>query len=241
MADLIDIKIGSVKTTALVARPGRPTGAGVVVTFHRGGLDDITKWMVDAVAAAGFAAIAPNHYHALPPGADIEERTKYLSDEQMTADLKAGVDWLLGQGGAERHRLGLVGTCMGGRTTLVGVETLADAWRCGCIWYGGNSNKKLTGKLAPPATAERLGHIACPLIGFFGNEDQNPSPADVDQLDALLTKLGKDHVFHRYDGAGHGFLNRFASDRYRQSQAEDTWSKAMDFLHRHLSVRSPVV
>ena len=36
-------------------------------------------------------------------------------------------------------------------------------------------------------------------------------PAQVDQLEAELKRHGKDHEFHRYDGAGYGFFSRHLS------------------------------
>ena len=39
-------------------------------------------------------------------------------------------------------------------------------------------------------------------MGFFGNEDQNPSPEDVDDYAEALRKAGVETTFHRYDGAG---------------------------------------
>jgi hypothetical protein len=32
-----------------------------------------------------------------------------------------------------------------------------------------------------------------PILGLFGAEDKNPSPAEVAQIDAELTRLGKEH------------------------------------------------
>ena len=79
--------------------------------------------------------------------------------------------------------------------------------------------------------------MACPLLGIFGNEDRNPDPQQVDQIEAELKKHGKTYEFYRYDGAGHGF---FAVDRpgYRQEQAVDGWQKVLDFFSRHLSAAS---
>jgi carboxymethylenebutenolidase len=76
------------------------------------------------------------------------------------------------------------------------------------------------------------------VIGFFGRDDTNPSPADVDRIDAELTRHGKPHEFHRYDGAGHAFLNFANAERYRPDQAKDAWAKMLDFLDRHLKGRS---
>jgi carboxymethylenebutenolidase len=40
---------------------------------------------------------------------------------------------------------------------------------------------------------------------------------------------------HRYEGAGHAFLNFTNAERHRPAQAQDAWRKLRDFLGRHLS------
>ena len=95
MAEKIDIAVGDIQTKALAAMPeGDGPFPGVVVTYHREGLDAFTEWKVDGLAAAGFAAIAPDHYHVLPEGVGFKERNKYLTDEQMALDIEAGAAWL---------------------------------------------------------------------------------------------------------------------------------------------------
>ncbi|MCZ6849399.1 MAG: dienelactone hydrolase family protein [Alphaproteobacteria bacterium] len=231
MAERIELTIGEVTTAALISVPaGAGPFPGVVAAFHRGGLDGFTGWLVDELAANGYGAIAPDHYHALPEGVDVEARRDYLTDEQMALDLEAAADRLIAEENIDADRLALIGHCMGGRTTWVGLATTPGRWRCGCVWYGGNAFRRM-GKV--PAPADRLGDIACPVAGFFGNDDRNPSPDDVDKLDAMLTALGKAHEFHRYDGAGHAFMSG-KGEKYRKAPAKDSWSKALDFLGRHL-------
>ena len=72
-----------------------------------------------------------------------------------------------------------------------------------------------------------------PLIGLFGNDDMGPSPDQVNQHEQALKDNGKQYVFYRYDGAGHGF---FYYDRplYRQQQAMDGWGKVLEFFQRNL-------
>jgi carboxymethylenebutenolidase len=72
------------------------------------------------------------------------------------------------------------------------------------------------------------------VLGIFGNEDQNPTPEDVDDLDEALTGASVPHEFHRYDGAGHGFQDFTNPDRYREAQTEDSWEKIERFLGRTL-------
>jgi carboxymethylenebutenolidase len=233
MAETVALTIGSVPTAAMVARPsGRGPFGGVVVTFYNEGLDTFTAWIVDSLAEAGFAAIAPNHYHVFPPGVDFTQRSKFLTDEQMAEDLAAAADWLRRQDGVDGKYLALTGPCMGGRTTLVGMEARPDLWRCGCAWYGGSAKKSLIGKMGPPASEERLRLLAAPLYGFFGSLDKNPSPQDVDELEASLSKLGKSHAFYRYEGADHGFLNPW-SKRHHEMAAKDSWAKAIGFMRQH--------
>jgi carboxymethylenebutenolidase len=76
--------------------------------------------------------------------------------------------------------------------------------------------------------------LKCPILGIFGNDDQAPTAAQVNQHEEELKRQGKTYEFHRYDGAGHGF---FYYDRpaYRQEQAVDGWKKVFDFLDRNLS------
>jgi len=235
MAETITLTVGSTVTEALVALPAARSVAGVVVTFHREGLDEFTRWKVDKLAEAGFAAIAPGHYHALPPGVGFLEREPYLKDEQMACDIEAAAQWLVSHCGADADRLAVLGPCMGGRTTLVAAECTPQLWKCACIWYGGSAFKPMAGSLPAPGERERLARIACPVEGYFGNLDKNPSPQDVDRLDALLTELEKPHVFHRYPRAGHGFLNPWHK-HYNAEAATDSWAKAMTFLNRHLAV-----
>ena len=75
--------------------------------------------------------------------------------------------------------------------------------------------------------------LSCPLLGLFGKEDLYPSPEAVAKLDAELNRLGKDHEFHSYDGAGHSF---FSVDRpaYRVEAALDGWRRIDDFFAKHL-------
>jgi carboxymethylenebutenolidase len=119
---------------------------------------------------------------------------------------------------------------MGGRITLLGLVSLPDRFRCGCMWYGGGIFNRL-GSL--PAPAHRVPALKSPLIGFFGNRDKRPSPEEVDRLDARLNELGKPHEFHRYD-ADHSFMWP-QGGRYDEEAALDSWMRALAFLHRHLA------
>ena len=122
---------------------------------------------------------------------------------------------------------------MAGRRVLVasrvpGFDAVAD------LWGGGSCQPGAAHRERPVAPIDYTADLNAPLLGLFGNDDQSPSPANVDQHEAALQQHGKTYQFHRYDGAGHGF---FYYDRpnYRPQQAMDGWSKLFDFFGQYLS------
>ena len=56
----------------------------------------------------------------------------------------------------------------------------------------------------------------------------------MDDYDAALTKAGVEHVFHRYDGAGHAFQSFNNPERYRHEASEDAWGKVLAFFEEKL-------
>ena len=78
---------------------------------------------------------------------------------------------------------------------------------------------------------------ACSLpldAAVFGQDDQYPSPAQVDELEQELKAQGKTYEFHSYEGAGHAFfsMNRPA---YRPEAAVDGWEKILTWFGRYLA------
>lgn len=80
---------------------------------------------------------------------------------------------------------------------------------------------------------DRAEGLTAPVLGLFGKEDRFPSPEEVARLDEELSRLGKRHVFHSYEGAGHAFFNT-ASTSYRPEAAQDGWRRIFEFLAEEL-------
>ena len=76
--------------------------------------------------------------------------------------------------------------------------------------------------------------LQIPVAGFFGQEDQNPTPEQARSLDNELLRLGKEHEFHYYAGSGHGF---FCDDRssHNPDAAADAWERTLGFFASHLA------
>lgn len=211
---------------------GAAEAPGVVVIIHGPGLDPFIEDRVRALAKAGYAAAAPDLYHRQPPGeTDMMARIGKLRDDEILEDIDAAVAHLRALEQPRVTGLAVLGFCMGGRITYLAAGARPALWRAAGVFYGGNIMKAWGDG---PSPFDRTAQIACPVIGLFGEDDANPSPADVDRIDAELTQHGKPHEFHRYAGAGHAFLNFMNAERHRPVQAADAWEKLLTFLARHL-------
>lgn len=148
----------------------------------------------------------------------------------MIKDVNAPVDFLHGHRLVNGESLGIVGFCMGGRVAYL-MAAANPSLKAAVSYYGGNIMLPWGAGASP---FDRTGEIHCPLLGLFGEDDANPSPADMRKLDAELSRLGKVHEFHSYPGAGHAFMNR-RGDRYRADADRDSWPKTLAFFAKHLT------
>jgi carboxymethylenebutenolidase len=216
------------------APPGGGAVPGVVVIMHGPGLDRFVEDRVEDLARHGYAAAAPDLYHRQSDGGDMMTRIGRLRDREIVADVDATIAHLRRLPDVRVGHLAVLGFCMGGRIAYLMAGARPTAWQAAGVFYGGNIMKAWGDT---PTPFDRTREIACPLIGFFGVEDTNPSPDDVKTLDAELTRHGKPHEFHSYEGAGHAFLNFSNPERYREKQGADAWQKMLGFLERHLRRR----
>jgi len=202
-------------------------GPGVLLMYHRGGIDKFTRHAVERLAGAGYRVAVPDVYHRCPPETLAPERKSFLKDAHVVADAQAALVALRARLDVVADRIVILGHCMGGRMALLVAGTLPEF--CGAVVYYGGSVAKSWGNDGP-TPFERLRNISCPVIGFFGDKDTHPSPQDVNAIDAELTKHGVAHDFHRYPEVGHGFQNPARDTLAERAAAEDAWHKTFAFL-----------
>ncbi len=209
-----------------------PDGAGpfpaVVVAQHAGGVDTFICTMADRLAEAGYVAAAPDLYHRLGP--DDPRSPRELIDAEMIADVQATVAFLQNHSAVDSETLGITGFCMGGRVAYLMAAALPQ-FKAVEAYYGGNTMVAWGEGGASPF--ERTSEINCPLLFHFGEEDANPSPEDMQKLNAELTRHNKTHEFYMYPNAGHAFMD-FSGERYREAAAIAAWPRTLDFFARHL-------
>ena len=219
-----------------------PLGAGpfpaMVLAHHLPGWDEWYKETTLKFARAGYATLCPNLYYRSGHGTPEDVAAKVraaggVPDDQAVGDLEGAARFLRSQPTAS-GKVGIFGTCSGGRHAYLAAcrapvfDAVVDCWGGRVVMR--EEDLSPTQPVAPLAYTQGL---SAPLLGIFGQEDQGPTPEQVDRHEEELKKLGKDYEFHRYPGAGHGFFYHHRP-AYRQEQAADGWNKVFVFLEKHL-------
>ena len=232
---------GGDEIEAYLAQPlGSGPYGGVVVIHHMPGYDESTKEITRRLAAReGYIALMPNLYWREAPGAAPDDAAAAaraqggVPDERLVGDVKGAADHIKSLPGAN-GKVGTIGYCSGGRQSFLAACSLPVDAAVACY----------PGMVVTPPPAQynlKVGPIIdlakdlhCPLLGLFGEEDQNPSPEDVAVMEKELAQHGKTYELHSYPGAGHAF---FCVDRpaYRPEAAVDGWRRVDAFFGRYLA------
>ena len=208
----------------------RTQAPAVVVIQGQTGVQDFLE-VTRMIAREGYVAAAPDLYHRDPVDCrdDAPTRRLRLRDETVVKDVTAAVNFLKAHPRVDAQNLGIVGFCTGGLIVYLMAAANPDL-KAGVMYYGGDTMHAWGDGHSP---FERTAEIGCPIMGHFGEDDENPSPADMRKLDAELTRFGKIHEFYSYPDAGHAFAN-LGSPKYRAHAADASWPRTFDFFARHL-------
>ncbi|MEO6716662.1 MAG: dienelactone hydrolase family protein [Novosphingobium sp.] len=194
---------------AYVVKPaGTPRGAIIVIQEIFGVNPGIAK-KVEAWAAAGYLAVAPDVFWRQQPGLefnpDIPEEFQQAVGYMMKHDFDAGIQdveavihWIRRQQGVAK--VGLEGFCMGGKVAyMAAARTDIDA----SVGYYGVGIDQMLGESHAIAKPLLL-HVPT-ADGFVPAEAQKAMHAGLD---------GNAHVtVHDYPGLDHGFADTFGARR----------------------------
>jgi carboxymethylenebutenolidase len=211
---------------------------GVVVIHHMPGYDRSTKEIARRFAELGYDVAMPNLYWRDAPGAAPDDAAATaranggVPDERLVGDVGGAAAWLRALP-TSNGKVGVIGYCSGGRQSVLAACNLdlQAAVDCYGAFVVGTPPEGFPIKITN--LVDQLPNLRAPLLGLFGNEDQHPSPEQVNELEEILKADGKPYEFHRFDDAGHAF---FSVDRpaYRVAAANEGWELIEAFFGKYL-------
>ncbi|MNG93223.1 Dienelactone hydrolase family protein [compost metagenome] len=210
---------------------------GIIVVHEWWGLNDYAKRRARDLAALGYSALAIDMYgdgqhteHPQDAMAFMKEATK---DPQATAKrFEAGLELLKLQPNINKHQLGAVGYCFGGKVVL-------DAARRG---------DKLDGVVSfhGPLTTQtpaKPGVVRADILVEHGAADSMVTEQQVAAFKAEMDAAKVNYQFVSIEGAKHGFTNP-DSDRmghgehggpdiaYNKAADESSWKEMQAFFKK---------
>jgi carboxymethylenebutenolidase len=241
---------------------------GFIVIQEIGGVNDNLEDITRRIAAAGYAALAPDLWaeggerpealrqdrvaemfafmSTLPPAArfDPAQRAAALGElpeprrsrigetaggvfssfsklPAYLASLRQAVGYLKTECPETKgQKVGCVGFCMGGGlSALLACEEpeLSGA----AVFYGSTPE------------SERLAHPHCPVVAFYGGNDQRIN-AGIPAFETAMRQAGQSYEYKVYAGANHAFFNDTAP-AYEVNAARDAFARLLTFFAKNLT------
>src|SRR5688572_25079190 len=223
MSDLT--QLGSVK--GYLARPsGSSPWPAMIVIQEWWGLDAQTKSIADRFAKEGYLAFAPDLYHGeLARLGDNDTAMKLVGKYAPNAhnDLTSVFDALKAYPDCS-GRIGSVGSCFGGRMSLM-LSTLRPLDAV-CTFYGGGMQTVFD---------QLRTNLNAPVLGFFGDADGSIPAGTIQEFEKVLDEVGVEHEVITYPNSGHAFFRDSDPSVYKPEAAKDAWNKTRDFFAKNLN------
>ena len=227
MGEMVEFPSNGATGSGYLASPAIGAGLGLIVIQEWWGLVPHIKDVCDRFAAEGFTALAPDLYHG-ESTTEPDEAGKLmmaLNLEQAAKDMGGAIDYLEGSDKVRGEGVGVIGFCMGGGLAMMLAVQRNDAVRAVVPFYG----------LIPWESAQPdWSKLQAPMQGHFAEEDGFFGPDKARELEANLTKLGKDVELFLYEGAGHAFFNDARPEAYDEPSASTAWVRTLEFLRAKL-------
>ena len=209
---------------AYFARAAEPSGAGIVVMPDVRGLHDFYKELARRFAEAGLDAVAIDYFGRTAPdaergeGFDWKPHVERTTAEGISADVRAGVEYLRSAAGGGVRSVFTVGFCFGG----------AQSWRQSAAGHG------LAGAIGfygvPARVRDVIPEMAAPLLLLVAGADFTPLE-EFERFDGELSEAGVEHRMVVYEGAPHSFFDRSFSEH--EDACADAWRQMLSFIEEH--------
>ncbi len=221
---------------AFTARPetGGPY-AGLIVLQEAFGVNSHIREVAERFAREGFVTVAPELFHRTAPGfqgsytdfSAVVPHMRALTEDGLTADLKAACGWLTSNSCVKTNSIASVGYCLGGRVSFLANTVLP--LRAAIAYYGGGIAPNPTS----PGLLGRARDLHAPVLFFWGAKDKHISPEQRRAVIDALAAAGKRYVNVVFSEADHGF-NCDERAAYNADAARQSWVLALEFLRQNL-------
>jgi carboxymethylenebutenolidase len=225
------------------AHPDGGPCASLVLIHDVWGLSEHARDFARRFAHEGFGVLAldlyreKGEYEIANPG----EWMRALSDPHVLRDVQAGIDFLAVARPTRARKTGVVGFCMGGMYALL-AACQCRGLSAAVPFYGLLSHQHgilhapggLDPLRKPVQPLDAAPDLHCPLLAFFGDQDEFIPRADVEQLRQKLAQADAPAEIVIHPGAGHAFMNDTRPDAFRPEIAKRSWERTLAFLREHL-------
>jgi len=190
---------------------------GVLVLHAWWGLNDDVRAYARRLASEGFVVETPDLYGGRV-ASDIPA-AEALMKARDKAHAMAEIDRAAARLGA-RGPYAVLGWSMGGSYGWDLIERSPGTVAALVDHYGGG--------------APEQGATLPPVLGHYGELDDDPSPAMVGDLEQRVRDIGGSPEFHFYPGARHWFAEP-SRPQYDATSSALAWERTLDFLRRSLA------
>ncbi len=225
------------------AGPEQGVHPGIVMIHDVWALSEHYKELARRLSERGFGVLALDLYRReqkveiADPGAWM----RALSDPQVEGDIEDAAGFLLAEPSTAGRGVGVVGFCMGGMYALLagcgvpGVSAIAPFYGLLSHEHGLlHSEQGLDPECKPRSPLDAARDLRCPVLAFFGADDDFVPMPDVEELERRMRATGQPTEVMIYPGAGHAFMNETRPDAFRPEIARDAWQRMVAFLAKEL-------
>lgn len=203
---------------------GLRTAPGVIVIHENRGLVPYLRDVADALASAGYIAVAPDLLSQeggtdalVKAGKEIPSVLPDIPRERFVADVGSVARHLRSWG---VDRIGVIGFCFGGGITWR-YATVDKDLAAAVPFYGSN----------PPL--EAVPNINAAVHAVYGELDERVNQG-IPAIREALEKAGVTHDVKVYPNAPHAFHNHTNAERHQPEAAQQAWADALAWLDKHL-------
>ena len=210
-----------------LAVPAGGSGPGVVVIQEWWGLVPHIRDVADRFAAAGYVALAPDHYRGAIT-TEPDEAGKLMMGMEVdsaAADIAGAADFLISRPEVSSGSLGAVGFCMGGGLALL-APTVHPAIVATSAFYPAMPWPDYSPDWSRYANRAAIIHQAV--------SDAESSGARIAEYAGQILAAGGSVTLFDYPESVHAFFNDQRPEVYQAHNAALAWQRTIDLFERSL-------